>query len=280
MTLLLSAAIVSICLPRDGGMIAWLERRLLYFPSHDVAHPTSAFGAGAEDVWFGANDRLHGVYVPGRQRPDIPNLTVLYFHGTGGNLSQRAPLIRQLLSEPGVNAFIIDYQGYGKSRGQPSERATADDARAAIAYLQRRPDVYTDRIVYFGESLGGAVAIQLAAEAPPLGLIVQSSFTSLAEMTRLHYPMLSFLVPHATMRYDSLAAIRSVRAPLLLIHGESDSLIPIHHSQALQEAAGGPTQLYVVPGAGHNDVVVQGRPELWGAIRTFLTGLESSMAEP
>lgn len=251
-------------------MLGWIERSLLYFPSQVVAYPLAAFGTGAEEVWFGEHARLQGVFVPGPPERQGDQTTVVYSHGNGGNLTHRAPFVAQLQRELGVSVFIFDYQGYGQSTGTPSEQALTADAQAAIRYLGSRSDVQPGRVIYFGESLGGAVAIHLATSRPPRGLIVQSSFTSIAAMTRLHYPWLAPLLPHATTRYDSLTAVASVRSPILLIHGDSDSLVPPGESEQLRAAAGGLTQLVLVPGAGHNDVFSRGGAELWRALRSFL----------
>ena len=258
---------------RGETVLSWLERSLLYFPSHDVAYPLTAFGSGAEEVRFGEEGRLHAVFVPGpAPGPGRAPATLVFFHGNGGNLSHRAPLMARLRAELGMSVFIFDYQGYGQSVGRPSERATAADARAAIAYLRGRSDVDPERIAYYGESLGGAVAIDLATEAPPKALAIQSSFTSIGDMTRLHYPALTFLLPFASMRYESLAVIGRLRAPLLVIHGEADGLVPPEHSRRLYEAASEPKRLMIVPRAGHNDVFVQGGPELWRELRAFFAG--------
>jgi len=272
------ALIVAIVAAREMAMFGWLERALLYFPSHDNVHPISAFGPGAVEVRFGERKRLHGVFAPGPARPDGSGITVVFFHGNGGNLTHRAPLIARMRAELGVGAFIIDYQGYGQSIGVPSEMATAEDAREAITYLRSQRNVDTERLVYYGESLGGAVAIQLAAEQPPLGLVVQSSFTSVADMARLHYPFLSYLLPLTQSRYESLKTITSVSAPVMLIHGESDSLVPPEHSQRLLVAANEPKRLLLIPDAGHNDVFVQGGPSLWQALRDFLSSLDGGGA--
>jgi fermentation-respiration switch protein FrsA (DUF1100 family) len=173
-------------------------------------------------------------------------------------------------SEFGASAFIFDYQGYGQSRGRPSESATIADARAAIAYLHGRSDVDPARIIYYGESLGGAVALGLATETPPVALVVQSAFTSIADMTRLKYPALIFLLPFASVRYDALTAIRQLQVPLLIVHGGADTLVPPEHSRRLFEAAREPKRLLIVADASHNDLFVQGGPALWGDLRDFL----------
>lgn len=260
---LLLAGALAIAVPIVGAsMLAWLESALLYFPTREVAYPTAALGPDAEDVWFGEQARLHGLFVPGP-----PDLTILHFHGNAGNVSHRVPLLLRLRAELDANIFAIDYQGYGRSAGRPSERATAADARAALAYLQSRPGLDPSRIVYFGESLGGAVAIDLAAEAPPFALVAQSPFTSLADLTRLHYPLLAPLLPFAQNRYDALATIRRVQAPLLVIHGAADTIVPVEHGRRIFAAANEPKRLLVVPGADHNDLLVRGGAALWQALR-------------
>ena len=268
-TLVLAAIVVC-----QMSILERLERALLYFPSSETIHPLSAFGPEATDARFGEDARLHGVFVPGPTISGGAATTVVFFHGNGGNLSHRAPLVARMRAELGVNVFIFDYQGYGQSNGVPSEFATAADARAAVHYVLSRTDVDPARVVYYGESLGGAVAIQLATEQPPLGLVAQSSFTSVADMSRLHYPVLGFLLPFATYRYDSLTAIRTVSTPLMLVHGEADSLVPPWCSQQLLNAAAGPKRLHLIPGAGHNDVFSLGGPELWRELREFLVSLE------
>jgi fermentation-respiration switch protein FrsA (DUF1100 family) len=261
---------------RDENVLVWLERSLLFRPTFAVVHPTSAFGPGAEEVRFGDDDRLHGIFVPGpRRAPDALPPTLIFFHGNGGNLSHRGPLIARMRADLGVNVFIFDYQGYGQSRGRPSEQATAADARAALSYLHSRPDVDPARIVYYGESLGGAVAISLAAESPPAGMVIQSSFTSIADMTRRLYPALGFLLPFASMRYDSLRTISNLSVPLLFVHGGADTLVPPEHGQRLFDAANEPKRLLVVPSANHNDIFIHGGAGLWHELRAFLSTLHA-----
>jgi fermentation-respiration switch protein FrsA (DUF1100 family) len=257
----------------DDTMFGWLERRLLYFPTYDIAHPLTAFGPGAEEVRFGESGRMHGVFVPAPSSPSGRRpTTVAFFHGNGGNLTHRATILARMRAELGTNVFIFDYQGYGQSPGRPSEKATAADARAAIAFLHGRPDVDPTRIAYYGESLGGAIAADLATEIAPLALVVQSAFTSIPDMTGLHYPGLRPLLPFASVRYDTLSAIRRVRAPLLVVHGDADTLVPVELGRRLFAAANEPKRLLIVPGADHNDVYTRGGSELWRAVRELLAG--------
>ena len=138
-------------------------------------------------------------------------------------------------------------------------------------------NVAADRLAYYGESLGGAVAVTLATEAPPAALIVQSSFTSIADMTAAHYPFLRRLLPLAPVSYDSLAAMPGLHAPLLVIHGGADTLIPAEHGRRLYAAANEPKRLVIVPDACHNDVLVRGGPELWATLREFLASLAGTL---
>jgi fermentation-respiration switch protein FrsA (DUF1100 family) len=168
--------------------LLWLvQRRLIYFPlMQDLASVATAL-PGAEEVTFETQDglRLGGWFAPAASAASGP--TVLVFNGNAGDRSFRAPLAAAL-SQAGLSVLLFDYRGYGRNPGSPSEAGLLRDARAARAYLAGRHDVDPDRLVYFGESLGAAVAVTLAAEQPPAALILRSPFTSLAEVGRLHYP--------------------------------------------------------------------------------------------
>jgi uncharacterized protein len=177
---------------------------------------------------------------------------VLLCHGNAGNVGDRLPHVA-LLSAAGFDVLAFDYRGYGRSTGRPSEDGTHRDARAARDALLRQDGVDAARVLYLGESLGGAVALALAVELPPAGLILQSTFTSVRDMARLHYPFIPrALVPDA---YPSLRLIRRLRAPLLVLHGARDRIVPLMHGEALFEAAPGPKRIEVLPGAAHNDLI-------------------------
>jgi hypothetical protein len=246
-----------------GGAAIFFEHSFIYFPSRELIATPRNVGLEFEEVRFGPGSRLHGWFVPG-----AGPLTVLWFHGNGGNISHRVEWLASVRSALAANVFIFDYQGYGQSGGQPSEDNTYEDARAARAYLQARRDVDQRRIVYYGKSLGGPVAVQLATESPPYRLLLQSAFTSIADMARLHYPLLP-VGRFLRTRYDSLEKIGRIQAPALVVHGEADETVPPQHARLLFEAAAEPKRLLLVEGAGHNDLVTIGGVRYLEVMREF-----------
>jgi uncharacterized protein len=177
---------------------------------------------------------------------------VLHCHGNAGNIADRVPHAR-LLSAAGFDVLLFDYGGYGRSRGRPGEHATYADAHAARETLLAREGVDAARVLYLGESLGAAIALQLALAHPPAGLILQSPFTSVRDIARFHYPYVPrALVPNA---YPSLDRIADLRTPLLILHGARDTIVPLLHGEELFQAAPQPKRLEVFPAAGHNDML-------------------------
>ena len=176
---------------------------------------------------------------------------LLFCHGNGGNIGDRAPHA-SLLAAAGFDVLLFDYRGYGRSPGRPGEEATYADARAARAALLACDGVDPQRVLYLGESLGAAVALELALAYPPAGLILQSPFTSIRDIARVHYPFIPrALVPEA---YPSLDRIPGLRAPLLVLHGARDPVVPLMHGEELFHAAPEPKRLEVFPTAAHNDL--------------------------
>jgi fermentation-respiration switch protein FrsA (DUF1100 family) len=232
---------------------------LLYFPSRPHDDTPGALGLAHEDVEIptGDGERLHGWWIPAAGAAARRRGHVLHFHGNAGNISHRLAEAAALAGA-GFDVLLFDYRGYGRSTGQPHEAGLYHDARAARAALAGRLGGDPKRLLYVGESLGGAVALALAVEQPPGGLVLQSTFTSVRELARLHYPLVPpFLVPDA---YPSLRRIERLLAPLLVIHGEMDAIAPFAHGRALFEAAPEPKQFHPVTGAGHNDLLaVMGR---------------------
>ena len=246
-----------------------LMNALLYFPSREILQTPAAAGVAFTDVGFAARDgeRLHGWWVPART-PSIGH--VLLCHGNAGNVGDRVAHV-ELLSAAGFDVLAFDYRGYGHSSGRPSEQGTYLDARAARDALLSRDGVDGARVLYLGESLGGAVALALALELPPAGVILQSTFTSVRDMARVHYPLLPpALVPDA---YPSLRLIPQLQAPLLLLHGARDEIVPLMHAEALAGAAAAPTRLHVFPSVGHNDLVTRAGTAWAQAIRAWASDL-------
>ena len=228
-----------------------LLNALLYFPSRTIERSPADAGLAYRDLSFETEDgeRLHGWWVM-RRAAGLGH--VLLCHGNAGNVGDRV-LHATVLTAVGFDVLLFDYRGYGDSSGTPSEQGTYRDARAALACLLRQPDVDASRVLYLGESLGGAVALELALAHPPAGLVLLSAFTSVRAMGRVHYALIpTALVPDA---YPSLRLIGELRAPLLVLHGEDDAIVPVEHGRALLDAAPDPKRMRIVPGAGHNDLV-------------------------
>jgi hypothetical protein len=234
-----------------------LLNSLLYFPLRALEGSPGDAGLGFEELRFESSDgeTLHGWWIPAARRPPLAH--VLFLHGNAGNVSHRLGTAK-VLTEAGFDLLLFDYRGYGLSGGTPSEEGTYLDARAARSALLAGAGVDPTRVVYLGESLGGAVALELALAHPPAALVLQSTFTGIRDLARLHYPFVpAFAVPNA---YPSLDRVRRLRAPLLVIHGERDEIVPATHGRALFDAAPEPKSLRIVHGAGHNDLLeVAGR---------------------
>jgi fermentation-respiration switch protein FrsA (DUF1100 family) len=256
------------------GLLWVFQRRLIYLPSGAVP-PAASVLPGAEEVAFTTADglRLRGWFVPprGSAGPGAARPAVLVCNGNGGNRAMRAALAAAL-ARMGLAVLLFDYRGYGGNPGQPTEEGLAADARAAAGYLAGRPGVDPARLVYFGESLGAAVALRLATERPPAALVLRSPFASLAEVGRVHYPVLpvSWLLRD---RFDSAALAGRLTAPLLVVAGDRDGIVPVAHSRRLFAAAPQPKRLVVLEGADHNDPDLLAGPRLLAELRSFLSPL-------
>jgi fermentation-respiration switch protein FrsA (DUF1100 family) len=233
-------------------MSSRLVDALVYFPDRQHYGDPGDVGLAFTDLTIPTDDgeRLHGWWIPARARPARGH--VLFFHGNAGNVSHRLEHARALTAA-GLDLLLVDYRGYGRSTGRPSEAGLYRDARASLAALRAGGQVDPARVVYMGESLGGAVALWLALQDPPAGLVLQSTFTSLRDMARVHYPW----APSALVGdgFPSLERIRQLQAPVLILHGDADDIVPVAQGRALHAAAPEPRRLEVVAGAGHNDLV-------------------------
>lgn len=264
-----------------AGGLMFMEAKLIYFPAELPAGWTAAApgilpaGLSAEECRFDASDgvRLHGLWCRPAGVPENPEgrRVLLWFHGNAGNLADRLDMVDAMCRMP-ATIFIIDYRGYGLSGGKPSEQGLYRDAQAAWDYLTAERNVGPGRIVLFGKSLGGAVAIDLAARVRPAGLIVQSSFTSVPDMAAVAMPFVPRFLVRTKM--DSISKIRNIRCPKLFIHSPADEIIPYAMGRRLFEAAPGPKAFHEVPGAGHNETWLVGGEAYLDAIRRFIKGLD------
>lgn len=248
-----------------------MDQTFIFFPTKMIVATPQSAGLGYEDVYFTSADGvgLHGWFVPGD--PQAP--VVLFFHGNAGNISHRVHNLRLFHQHLRASVFIIDYRGYGNSTGKPDEAGTYADARGALEWLHDQ-GWSNNQIIYFGRSLGAAVALQLAIEQPPAGLVLESAFTSVAAMGRKHNPILYLLFGWALdSRYDNLSKIDQVTSPLLLFHGDKDTIVPFAMAQQLFDRAPQPKTLHLIAGAGHNDTLDHGSTEYWRRWQGFVSPL-------
>jgi len=246
--------------------LRWFERHNIFFPTRKIELRPDYIGLTYEDVYFDSADgvRLNGWFIPAsRSSP-----TILLCHGNAGNIGHRLGIIR-LFNRSNLNVFIFDYRGYGQSSGRPSEKGTYLDARAAYDYLVSRSDIDKDKIIFYGKSLGGAVAVDLASRVNPCAVIIESAFTSTLDIARELYPFLPVRLM-VTMKYDTLSKIKGLRAPKLIIHSIDDEIVPFHHGRRLFEDAAGPRQFYQMSG-GHNEAVSEAEDEFAERIDKFLS---------
>ena len=173
-----------------------------------------------------------------------------------------------------MSVFIFDYRGYGRSDGSPSEQGMYLDAEAALEYLGKRQGAGGDNgLVYFGRSLGGAVAVEMATRHQPKALILESPFTSVGAMARRTHPLLSSFLPVGAVvrsKFDSLSKIGSVQSPVMVMHGDRDEIVPLDMGRQLFDAANEPKRFYTIENAGHNDTYLAGGNAYFDALASFL----------
>ena len=245
------------------GSLWIFQRRLIYLPTQGVP-PVDEQLPGWEEVAFETSDglRLHGWYSPPSE--DAP--VVVVFNGNAGNRAGRVALGAGLAGE-GFGVLLFDYRGYGDNPGHPTAAGLARDARAAVQWVTQRAAAHD--LVYFGESLGAAVAIELAVAEPPTALVLRSPFTSLADIAGVHYPLLPV---RALLRdeFPSLDRIGGLRTATLVIAGSADSIVPVDQSRAIFAAAPEPKDLKIIAGADHNDLALVAGPEVIEAVARFV----------
>lgn len=220
----------------------WIDS-FIFFPERRMPAPPPR----VEERWITTRDglRIHSWYAEaGAESP-----TLVWSHGNGGNVAGRAGVLLELQRRQ-LNILAYDYRGYGKSEGRPTEAGVYEDALAAYDSL-RADGVAPEKIICFGESLGGAVSIYLASQRPCAGVAVVSTFTTLRDVAQSHFGPLAML---AGGRFDSLQRIATLSVPILVAHGERDEIVPFHLGKQLYAAAQQPKEFLRIPWAQHNDI--------------------------
>jgi len=246
------------------------QASMLYLPNvpgRDLDATPELIGLAFEDVTLETSDGIsvHGWFVPG----ESPR-TLVYFHGNAGNISHRLYSIKEF-HDLGLSVFIIDYRGYGQSSGKPTEHGLYRDAAAAWHYLTGDRGIAAGDIIVFGRSLGGSVAAWLAAEEQPGALIVDSAFTSVADIGQDAYPWLP--VRWLTrFRHATRDDVTRSTSPILVVHSRDDEIIPFHHGESIYGAANEPKAFLELRG-GHNDAHTTSETIYRDGIQAFLNSL-------
>lgn len=244
-----------------------IENHFMFYPQRHFDFSPEFYNLSYRDVFFHAEDgvELHGWFFPVEKEKPV----ILFFHGNAGNISHRLDNIRYLL-ERGFQVFIFDYRGYGKSSGRPFEKGVYMDGRAAYEWLVEEEQIEPENIILFGRSLGGAVAIDVAAYRRAGAMIIESPFLSTREMAKTMFPF-SLLSPVLPASYNNFEKIKDISVPLLVIHGDNDDIVPFSMGEKLYESAKDPKFFYSVKGAGHNDTYIMGGAEYFDVIERFIT---------
>jgi fermentation-respiration switch protein FrsA (DUF1100 family) len=258
-------------------LVLLAEPYLTFMPVRDLALTPGDLGLPYEEIEMPTDDgeTVHGWFIPaGVVAGDRPPPTIVHFHGNAENIAPYS-MLGPLTREAGFNLLLVDYRGYGRSSGRPSEAGIYRDGEAALRYLRSRPGIDAGRIVLWGRSIGACVAVHLAAGDDGIaGLVLESSFTTARELL-LHsgaivlYP-LSFL---ATYRFDQKGKIAGVTAPVLFVHGTDDRIAPFRLGRRLHDLAPGPKTFLTIEGGGHNDLLAYHADAVWSGVRSFVASL-------
>jgi len=229
------------------ALVRYLESMGVFFPSRKMAVSPSVMGLPWEDIYFETKDNvtLNAWFFKNPQARS----TVIFAHGNAGNMSDRLFKVK-FFHDLGLNVFIFDYRGYGKSQGRPTEAGVYLDAQGAYDYLQTRHDVQMKNIVLYGASIGGVVVIDLATHRDAALLVVESSITNAQDMARIIYPFVPSIF--LSLKFDSIDKVRRLKIPKLFIHSPDDEVVPYWVGQKLFEAASQPKEFLKIHG-GHND---------------------------
>ncbi|MFH1214956.1 MAG: alpha/beta hydrolase [Pseudomonadota bacterium] len=271
LSLILFFAGMYLCL---GATLFVNQGRFIYFPDRILSTTPAQLGLPYQSVTIDTIDgvKLHGWFIPA----DSDKSVILFCHGNGGNISHRLETI-DIIHRLGHPLFIFDYRGYGKSEGHPTETGTYLDVEAAWNYLIHEQKIPASRIILFGRSLGGPIAAWISSRKAPRACILESSFTSAPAMAAAMYPFFPAGIL-CRFRYDTLAAVKNINCPLLIIHSPEDEIIPFRHGLTLFEAAHEPKTFLQINGNHNSGFLLSGKFYEEG-LATFLAESEKRIYE-
>ncbi|MEE8321672.1 MAG: alpha/beta hydrolase [Gammaproteobacteria bacterium] len=251
-----------------SAILYFLQPNFVYFPTASLVTTPQLIQLDYEDVSIKTEDsiHLHGWYIP----HDTPRATLLFLHGNGGNISHRLESLA-IFHELGLSILIIDYRGYGQSEGTPSEHGTYLDAEAAWNYLLNEKKLSGHEIIIFGRSMGGTIATWLASRQQSRAVILESTFTSIADMGKHYYPYLPVSLL-TRIKYASIDRISSIPQPSLFIHSPSDDIVPYTLGRKLFDAATGPKTFLEIRGTHNEGFLMSGNTYIDGLDR-FITNV-------
>ncbi len=255
-----------------GIMFRQFELSQVYRPSRENYGDPTILQRPFEDVRFQADDgvALHGWFFPADAGSPRKDWVVVQCHGNGGNISGRLMHFQALLAT-GASLFAFDYRGYGQSAGSPDEEGTYHDARAALRWLEAQ-GFKPDNVIVLGESLGGGIGSKVATEAPIKALILERTFTSVPDLGAEIFPFLPVRML-GSIQYDTINRLAGIVAPILVLHGRDDEIVPFHHGEKLFAAAREPKMFRELEG-GHNDTLLANRDRYVEALQDFFRTLE------
>lgn len=252
------------------SLVGAFEARLVFFPTPGEDRTPASLGLRYEQLSLTTSDgeRLRAWQL----EPERASADIVYFHGNGGNLSLWLPVFATLY-RLGYRVLAVDYRGYGVSTGSPTERGVYLDAEATVRHAARgrspgRP------LVYWGRSLGVPIAASATRDVPPDGLILESGFPDKAAVVRQH-PILRVLNVFSAYQFSTVGLLGGFRRPVLVMHGDRDSIIPFALGRELFQRVNEPKQFHAMPGADHNDFLDESQVEYWAAVRNFIAALSA-----
>ena len=252
------------------GLLLFFERGFIFFPQFPgrLTGDWQPPGLPVEDVWLTTEDgvKIHAWWIAAPPDAGPARVTILAFHGNAANLPNRADIYALFRSLP-ANVLAVEYRGYGKSEGAPSEAGIYADARAAYTYLTKQRGIAPSQIIVYGASLGSAVAADLAAQQEVGAVLLEAPFPSVAALARSVYWFLPGLGTMARTKLDTESKVARIRAPLLVIHCNRDPVIAMRFGRAVFDAAREPKRFVEVDGACHEDASFVAREQYLAAVR-------------